>query len=192
MRLTRWARWMAMVCAVTAAMSLVAPSQADALLRFGVDARWIPLADETMELDGDPVDRERQFESTGMGVRGLIGFEYFSVGGKINLARHVFADDEQSYTQLDVNGHIRTGVPLSPLAFYLEAGPSLALDIAGPGYNAVLGAEVDILPRQERVDMNLGVAGQYAYVPVGAGPSSEFVNSGLRGMVTFGVDFTLQ
>ena len=188
----RWMKVVSAICAMTATMSLVAPSNADALIRLGVDARWIPLADETMELDGTAVEHERQFESTGMGLRALLGFEYFSVGAKLNLARHVFAEEGQSYTQLDVNGHVRTGVPLSPLAFYLEAGPSLALNLAGPGYNAVLGAEVDILPRQKKIDMNLGVAGQYAHVPVGAGPSSEYVNSGLRGMVTFGVDFTLQ
>lgn len=188
----RWMKVVAAACVMTAAMSLAVPSKADAFIRFGIDARWIPLADESMELDGVPTEHERQFESTGMGVRGLVGFEYFSVGGKLNLARHVFAEDDQSYTQLDVNGHVRTGVPLSPLAFYLEAGPSVSLNIAGLGFNGVLGAEVDILPRQKRVDMNLGVAGQYAHVPVGAGPSSEYVNSGLRGMVTFGVDFTLQ
>lgn len=187
-------RWMKLVVAitlVTATMAVLTPSKADAFIRVGVDARWIPIGDETMELDGEPVDHDRQWESTGMGIRGLIGFEYFSVGAKLNLARHVFDDDDQTHTQFDVNGHIRSGVPLSPLAFYLEAGPSISLDVGDLGYNAVVGAEVDVLGA-EAVELNLGAALQYSSVSIGAGPSSEFENSGLRGMATLGVDFTLQ
>lgn len=179
-----------MVALVTLVASAVMPAQADAFFRIGAEARWIPVAAESMEEDGEALQANRSPASTGVGVRALFGFTYFSVGAKANVARHVYDDRELSYTQVDVNAHVRSGMPLTRLRFFGEVGPTLALNIGEVGYNATIGAEVDILG-WPLVDMNLGIAGQYAHVPIGAGPDMIRENNGFRAMALLGVDFAL-
>lgn len=186
----RAVRLTVLVMVMTAASAVMMPAQADALFRAGGEIRWVPIAGETMEQEGQQLDADRRLESVGLGLRGMLDFKYFAFGAKLNFAQHVFDDDELTYSQLDANIHLRSGMPLTRLNFILEAGPSVALDIGEVGYNAVLGAEVDILG-WPRVDMNLGLSGQYASVPIGAGPGEIRTNQGFRGMVTLGVDFSL-
>lgn len=186
----RWMQLMTACVLVTALMAIATPSKAEAFFRLGAEMRWVPLAVESMEQEGETLDAQRQVESTGVGLRALLGFKYLSLGAKASLTHHAFDDNDLNYTQLDVNAHLRSGMPLTRVAFFLEAGPSLALDIGEVGYNASVGAEVDILG-WPLVDMNLGLAAQYAHVPIGAGPNELRINDGLRGMVILGVDFSL-
>ena len=175
---------------VTAAASIAAPSQADGFIRIGAEARWVPVSAESMQQNEQDLAPRRTLDSSGVGVRGLVGFKYLSLGGKMNLTRNVYDDDELTYSQLDLNAHIRSGMPLTRLRFFGEAGPTVAFDIGEVGYNVALGAEVDVLG-WPLVDMNLGIAAQYVHVPIGAGADSLRVNNGLRAMATLGVDFSL-
>jgi hypothetical protein len=165
-------------------------STAEALIRVGGDVRWIPVAVETMDEGDEPFRPHRQLESVGVGVRALIGAEQFGIGLKVNFARHTFQLAEHSYSQLDLNAHVRMMVPETRLALFTEAGPAIALDIGGVGYNAAFGLEVDLLG-WPLVDLNLGLAAQYASVPVGAGPSTVRAHNGIRAMVFVGLDFSL-
>ena len=175
----------------TIAMAVVMPSKADAFFRVGAEVRWVPLGVESMDQEGETFeDTQRELEGIGLGIRALLGFEYLSLGAKANLTHHSFRNDGLNYTQFDVNAHLRSGMPLTRIAFFLEAGPSLALDIGEVGYNGAVGAEVDVLG-WPLLDVNLGLALQYAHVPIGAGPSEIRINEGFRGMVILGVDVSL-
>lgn len=175
---------------MTGAISVVAPAQADALFRVGGEMRWVPVAAESMEEDGERLDADRQLESVGIGARALFDFSKIGIGAKFGFTQHVFADDDLTYSQFDANVHLRSNVPWTRLNFILEAGPTIALDIGDVGYNVVLGTEVDILG-WPHIDMNLGLAAQYARVPIGIGPDEIRLDEGVRGMVTLGVDFSL-
>ncbi len=179
-----------LVGALAAVMVMLWAPPADALLRLGGDLRWIPLGVETMEEGGESFRPGRQLESMGLGVRALIGIEQFGIGLKINFAHHAFQDPDHSYSHLDLNAHLRMKVPDTRVAIFAEAGPVMALDIGGVGYNGAFGAEFDLLG-WPLVDLNLGLAAQYASVPVGAGPSQVRMNQGVRAMVFVGVDFSL-
>ena len=173
------------------AMVLVAlPSTADAFLRLGVDARWQPLALESMTEGGESLSTSRQMESATVGARLLLGFDQFSFGPKVNFGRHTYANDELSYSQLDLNLHARVRMPSARFAFYTEGGPAVSLDVGGVGYTVALGMEVDLLGWPV-VDLNLGVGLQYVNLPIGTGPSQVRVNHGLRGMLVVGFDFML-
>lgn len=163
---------------------------ADALIRLGGDVRWIPVAVETMEEDGETYRPFRQLESIGLGARFLLGFEQLGVGLKVNFSHHAFANPALSYSHLDINAHLRVMLPETRLALFAEAGPVMALNIGGIGYNGTFGLEVDVLG-WPLVDLNLGLAAQYARVPVGAGPSRVRDHEGIRAMVFVGVDFSL-
>ena len=181
----------ALLAGLFAMLITVLPASADAILRVGVDARWVPIALETMKEEGGAsLEKERQLESLGIGARVLFGLERFALGPKVNFARHTFSDPDLSYSQVDINLHARLRTPTARFAFFTEAGPAVALNIGGVGYNAVLGMEVDILG-WPLVDMNLGLAAQYANIPIGAGPSEVRRNHGVRGMVLVGFDFKL-
>lgn len=186
----RAVQMVALVVATTAVTSLVVPSTADAFFRVGAEARWAPVAGESMTEDGESLEASRSLESVGFGLRALLGFEYFSVGAKANFTRHTFSESELSYSQLDLNAHVRSGMPLTRLNFFGEAGPTVALAVGGVGYNVSVGAEVDILG-WPLIDMNLGLAGQYVDVPIGAGPDAERRNQGVRAVLKLGVDFSL-
>lgn len=178
--------------ALVAVGVLLIPGRADAFLRVGVDARWIPLSMESSDFEQSPmrIDSGRQLNSLGFGARVLLGFDYFSIGPKVNFARHEFTDPELSFSQVDANGHLRMRIPAARLAVFVEGGPAISLAMGGVGYNGVLGVEVDALG-WPLVDVNLGLALQYASVPVGSGPSTSRLTEGFRGMVVVGFDFTL-
>lgn len=180
----------AMISLVTGMMAVAVPSSAEALLRVGADVRWVPLSVESMEQNDQQLQPDRRLDSAGVGARALVGLEYLSVGGRLNFTRHAYDDEALSFSQLDLNAHVRSGIPLMRMNLFAEAGPTVALDIGEVGFNAGVGAEVDILG-WPLIDMNLGLAAQYAYVPIGVGPDEVRVAEGLRGMVTFGVDFAL-
>lgn len=167
------------------------PGQAEALLRLGVDARWAAVGIESFHEEGEKVVGQRQLESLGVGARVMLGFEQFSIGPKVNFTRHTFMPDSLSYSQVDLNAHLRVGVPTARLALVAEAGPSVSLNIGGVGYNAVLGVEVDVLG-WPLVDLNLGVALEYVNLPIGIGPREVRRHEGVRAMVVVGFDFTLQ
>lgn len=193
----RWSRSMesrkipTLLAVLAAVFATALPKDADALFRAGVDARWIPLAVETMDESAMSLGAGRQLESMGVGARFLLGFDYFSIGPKLNFARHVFEDPDQSFSQLDANAHVRIRIPTARLAVFAEGGPAISLDIGGVGYNAALGVEVDVLG-WPLVDMNMGFAVQYANVPIGTGPTTAIEHESVRAMVVVGFDFTLQ
>src|SRR5690554_1554358 len=186
----RWIQvWLAAV--VTAAVMVGSMSHAEAVVRAGVDVRWLPVALENTKLEEVELGgSQRQLESLGGGARLMLGFDIFAIGAKVNLARHTFADADLSYPQVDANLQVRMLLPTTRLAIYLEAGPSIALDLASTGYNAGVGAEVDVLG-WPLVDLNLGIGAQYARVPVNAGPGLERINEGLRAIVYVGFDFSI-
>ncbi len=184
-------KWMAMATMVAAVTTVMVPSSAEAFLRVGAEARWLPLADDTMKEGSQTWTPDRQVESSGVGIRALIGTRYFSVGPKLNLVRNSFDDSDLSYTQFDINAQIRSQMPLSNLALVAEGGPSMSLSIGEIGYNVGLAAEVEVLSFS-MVDMNLGVGAQYASISSGTGSQTDRVNSGIRGLVTLGGDLALQ
>ncbi|RAL22221.1 hypothetical protein DL240_10230 [Lujinxingia litoralis] len=186
----RWIQvWLA--AAVAVAVMMGATADAQAVVRAGVDVRWLPVALESTELEGaELAGGERQLESLGAGARLMLGFERFAIGAKVNFARHTFGDPDLSYTQVDANLHARLMLPTTRLAIWAEAGPSIALDLATTGYNAGAGVEVDVLG-WPLVDLNLGIGAQYARVPVNAGPGLERINEGLRAIVYVGFDFSI-
>lgn len=186
----RLMRLVALVTLMTAAMAIVAPPKAEALFRLGVEARWAPLSDETMTDDGEQFAVDRHPGSTGLGVRGLLGFDYFAIGGKLNFTHHIFESGTPNYTQIDVNGHARWLIPRTRLAAFAEGGASMSLSIGGVGFNVGTGLEVDVLG-WPHVDMNLGLAAQYVDLPVGIGPGISSDNEGFRGLITLGFDFSL-
>ena len=170
--------------------TVMVPSSAEAFFRLGVEARWAPVAVERMTEQGEAVEARRELESTGIGARALFGFTHFSIGAKTNLTHHVFTDGELNYSQFDVNLHVRSGMPLTRLAFFGEVGPSMALDIGDVGFNASVGLEVDVLG-WPLVDMNLGLAAQYSHVSIATGPSTDRINQGLRAILVLGIDIAL-
>lgn len=180
----------AMVVMASAVMSVAVPSQADAFFRIGAEARWAPVALESMTQDGETIETRRNLESGGVGVRALFGLKYLSLGPKVNFARHSFEDSSLSYSQIDLNAHVRTNLPFLRLAWFAEGGPSMSLNIGEVGYNASTGVEVDVTG-WPLIDVNLGVVAQYASVPIGAGPGEIRLDEGLRGMLVVGADFTL-
>lgn len=186
----RWIQvWLAAM--VTAAVLVGTAGDAQAVVRAGVDVRWLPVAIEETKLEEVELGgSQRQLESLGAGARLMLGFDAFAIGAKVNFARHTFADPELSYTQVDANLHARFMIPTTRLAIYAEAGPSIALDLASTGYNAGIGAEVDVLGWPV-LDLNLGIGAQYARVPVNAGPGEERINEGLRAIVYVGFDFSI-
>ncbi|RDV38230.1 hypothetical protein DV096_10480 [Bradymonadaceae bacterium TMQ3] len=186
----RWIQvWLATV--VTTAVLVGSVTDAQAVVRAGVDVRWMPVALEDTKLEEVELGgSQRQLESLGAGARLMLGFDAFAIGAKVNIARHTFADPDLSYTQVDTNLQARFILPSTRLALYVEAGPSIALDLASTGYNAGIGAEVDVLG-WPLVDLNLGIGAQYARVPVNAGPGLERINEGLRAIVYVGFDFSM-
>ena len=186
----RWMKLVALITLTTAAISYGAPTTAHSLVRLGVEARWVPLAEETMTEGGEEFTPQRQRESVGIGLRGLVGFNYFAVGMKTNFTHHVFSSADFNYTQFDANAHFRSLIPKTRLAVFAEAGPTISLNIGSVGYNGGVGMEVDALG-WPHVELNLGIAVQYAQVPIGIGPSEIRDHSGFRGIVTLGLDFSL-
>lgn len=186
-------RWLKVVFAavmVSAVTMMMAPGNAEALLRIGVEGRWVPLAEETMEEGGNEFSPDRHLGSSGIGVRGLLGFEFVAVGAKLNFTHHIFDQGSLNYTQFDINAHVRSAMPLTRVAFYVEAGPSIALNIGDVGFNGAVGMEVDLLG-WPHAHLNLGLAAQYAEVSIGTGPNERRAHEGIRGLVTLGFDFTL-
>lgn len=179
------AKLMAMVVVATGMISALAPANAEAFIKAGADARWVPVAAETMQEDGEQIDATRRLESTGVGLRVLFDPPLLGIGAKTNFTRHVFAEDDLDFSQIDFNAHLRVDVPTTDLAFFGEAGPALSLDIGGFGYNATVGAEYDVLGLPI-LDVNLGVAAQYARVPIGQDRDHE----SLRAMAIVGVDIS--
>lgn len=178
--------------AATAALvaTVALPSSAQAFFRVGGDVRWVPVAEEVMSEEGDQYDPVRQLPSMGVSGRAIFGFTYFSVGARAALTRHSFADSELDFTQIDLNAQVRSAMPWTRVRFYLEGGPSMSLDLSEVGWNGGTGVEVDLLG-WPLLDLNLGIGAQYAHVFIGTGATESRINSGLRGMVTLGADFTL-
>ncbi len=184
-------RWVTMVTIMAALTTVIAPSSAEAFFRVGAEARWVPMADDWMEEGSDSFAPNRQVESSGIGIRALIGLRYFSVGPKLNLVRNSFEDSDLSYTQFDINAQLRSELPLTRLAIVAEAGPSMSLTMGNLGYNASLGAEVEVASLTA-VDVNLGIGAEYANISSGTGPDTDRINSGIRALVTLGVDLAIQ
>ncbi len=181
----------AVIATLTAlAMTFAMPSDAEAFFRVGGDLRWVPVAEEVMSEEGDQFKPHRQMHSFGLSGRALFGFEYFSVGSRVALTLHTFSDSDLNFTQIDLNAHLRSAMPFTRVRFFLEAGPSVSLDISEVGFNAGTGVEVDLLG-WPLLDLNLGLGAQYSHVFIGTGPNQSRINNGLRGMVTVGADFSL-
>lgn len=182
----RYMVWM--IALFVSATTLVAsPSDADAAFRIGADVKWLPLSSETAEIDGQALDADRALDTLGVGLRFMLGLDIFSLGAKANFTAHSFEDDDLNFSELNVNAIARIGIPVTNLAVFAEVGPSLSLNYGGIGYNAVLGVEYDLLGLP-LLDLNLGVAGQYSIVPVGAGAGQSRDFESMRLFVFIGVD----
>jgi hypothetical protein len=171
-----------------AAITVGAPSQADAAFRLGADLKWLPYSVESVTLDGADVDASRALDSLGVGARFLLGFNILSVGLKANVLSHSFEDSDQNFTELNINATARVGVPLIGLGVFAEVGPAVSLDYGGFGYNAVLGVEYDLLSLIPLIDLNIGLAGQYAVVPVGIDGGGSRDHDSMRFFAFVGVD----
>ena len=167
---------------------------AQALVRLGLDVEYLPIAYDQLnavDLDGYRATAPLGF---GGGLHVGLGFDVFSIGPKLNLRRHAYADDTLDYTELDANVMIRVQFPETDLAIFAEGGAAMALNFGGVGYNAGLGLEYDVTGL-EFFDLHIGFAGNYRDLPseraVGADPKVETTIRGVSGIVFIGIDFSI-
>ena len=172
------------------------PQKADAAIRFGADAIWVPLAADTVESGSRELDSDHKIASFGGAIHGGLGFNIFSMNLKLNYFNEGLKLTESGSTdsvrrdQLDINAMARIGVP-GPvkLAFFGEGGASLSTDFDGLGYNVGLGAEYTLVSAGP-VGLNLGTEGQYVNLPAKLNNSSTD-NKSTRLLFYLGADFGL-
>ncbi|MBA2661653.1 MAG: hypothetical protein H0U74_05120 [Bradymonadaceae bacterium] len=167
-----------------------APTSADAALRLGVDARLIPLGDDSMSVGPFSSNAERQWDSLGFGARGMLGFDVFAVGLKLNFAAHSYSNSDLNYSELGINAAARVGLPLVGLAIFAEGGPAFAFDYGGVGFTVGGGLEYDISPIP-LISLNVGIGGQFASVPVQITGDFNREVEGMRFFAFLGADFSL-
>lgn len=179
---------------IAGAFTLVAfPDEADAAVKLGVDAIWVPLSADTVERGGTELDSSHNVASFGGAAHANLGFDIFSLGLKLNYFNEGLKIEGTSGSnrrnELDINAMVRLGVPATKLAFFGEGGASVSTKFDGLGYNAGAGAEYTIFSLAV-VDFNLGVEGQYVTLPIVSQGQSQTKRSG-RLNVFFGGDFGL-
>ncbi|AWV90258.1 hypothetical protein [Bradymonas sediminis] len=146
-------------------VTVAAPKDADALLRLGVDALWIPLATQTIEEDGVVLDSNHELASFGASAHGAIGFDIFALGLKANYFNSAISlpGETTRLEQVDLNLYGRVGFPTTDLAVFVEGGVTTNPELDYAGYNGGLGLTYD-LAGKPFFDLNLGVMGQYINV----------------------------
>lgn len=178
-----------------------APKDADAAIRLGADALWMPVASQNIEDDATEVelDSDHELGSFGVSAHGNLGFDIFSVGLKLNYFNQSvsFADGDDRFEELDVNLMGRIGIPTVDLAVFAEGGlttkPDLSFDYVG--YNVGGGLEYALIGIP-LLDLNLGLMGQYVNVSdvdftLRDGVEETANLSEARGMVYLGIDFSI-
>ena len=159
-----------------------APTSADALVRLGVDGRWIPYSVESIDVDSNDVDIkiDRSLKTWGLGARALIGPDAFALGVKANFVRHSFDVSALDYSEMSINGMLRAGIPATPIALFADVNM---------GYNIGGGIEY-VVPLAPTFDMNLGLGAQYANLTTGSDAGERDV-SDTRLFAFLGFDFNL-
>ncbi len=168
-----------------------APTSADALVRLGVDGRWIPYSVESIDVDSNDVDIkiDRSLKTWGLGARALIGPDAFALGVKANFVRHSFDVSALDYSEMSINGMLRAGIPATPIALFAEGGIIFSFDYVNIGYNIGGGIEY-VVPLAPTFDMNLGLGAQYANLTTGSDAGERDV-SDTRLFAFLGFDFNL-
>lgn len=181
-----------LLCA--AAALIAAPADADAIVRLGLDAEYVPISYDQLaylDYDGHQASAPAGF---GAALHLNLGVDVFSIGPKLNLRRRSYQDSAFDYTELDLNAMIRVQFPSTDLAMFAEGGAAMALNFGGVGYNAGLGLEYDITGAP-LFDLHIGFAANYRDLPseraVGADPKVATTTRGITGTVFIGVDFSL-
>lgn len=168
-----------------------APTSADALVRLGVDGRWVPFSVESIDVDSNDVDIDidRALGTWGLGARALIGPDAFALGVKANFLRHSFDNSAFNYSEMSVNGMLRAGIPTTPIALFAEGGILFAFDYVDMGWNIGGGIEYNV-PLAPTFDFNLGLGAQYANLTAGSDAGEREVND-TRLFAFVGFDFNL-
>lgn len=181
----------ALFATLIAMATFAAPASADALVRIGVDGRWIPYSVESIEVNSNDVDLdiERSLKTWGIGARALIGPDVFALGVKANFVRHSFKVSELNYSEVTLNGMARIGIPSAPIAIFVEGGLLLSFDYVDLGYNVGGGIEYNI-QLAPPFDFNLGVGAQYANGATGTELGDRDIED-LRLFAFLGFDFTI-
>lgn len=178
---------------VAGAFTLVSfPDEADAAIKLGADAIWVPVAADTVKRGGTTLDSSHELTSFGGAAHLNFGFDIFALGLKVNYFNEGLKVEDSGTNrrdEVDINGLFRVGVPATKLAFFGEAGPSISTKFDGLGYNAGVGAEYTLFS-VAIADFNLGVEGQYVTLPFVTSGESRTKRSG-RLNVFFGADFGL-
>lgn len=168
-----------------------APTSADALVRLGVDGRWVPYSVESVDVDSNDIDIDidRALGTWGLGARALIGPDAFALGVKANFLRHSFDNSIFNYSEMSINGILRAGIPATPIAFFAEGGLLFSLDYVDMGWNVGGGFEYNIA-LVPAFDFNLGVGAQYANATTGTDAGNRDIKD-TRLFAFVGFDFNL-
>lgn len=173
-----------------------APTKADAALRLGADGLWMPLAFQNIKDGNTTQDSNHKLASFGVSGHGLMGFDIFALGLKVNYFNQAiaFSNSDSRFQELDVNLMGRVGIPTTDLAFFAEVGPTTNPGFDYVGYNAGGGLSYDLLG-MPLLDLNLGVMGQYVNVSdvkfsIDGIDTSTNLNEG-RVMLFLGMDFSI-
>lgn len=192
----KYSVWM-IALLVAGFVTLASPKNADAALRLGADALWMPVTFQNFEGEGDTeLDSEHDLASFGLSAHGNLGFDIFSVGLKVNYFSQAvaFEGGDDRFEELDINLMGRIGIPTTDFALFAEVWPTTSPGFDYFGYNAGAGFEYDLLGLP-LVDLNVGAMGQYVNVS-----DVEFSISGTeekanisegRVMLFLGVDFSI-
>ena len=188
-------RWMIAFLAVGFVM-MGAPKDADAALRLGVDALWIPLGFQTLESGGTKFDTEHEMGSGGLSAHAAFGFDILAVGLKVNYFNQAisFPGGDERFEEIDFNLYGRVGFPTTDLAVFAEVGLSTNPGFDYAGYNMGAGLTYDLLG-MPLLDFNIGAMGQYVNVSesnldIGEDVSKPSLSQG-RVMLFLGIDFSI-
>lgn len=191
----KYSVWM-IALLVAGFVTVASPQKADAALRIGADALWMPLAFQNIEGDDTELDSDHELGSFGFSGHGNMGFDIFSLGLKINYFNQAisFAEGEDRFQELDINGMARVGIPTTDVAFFAEGGLTTSPDFDYFGYNVGGGVEYDLLGLP-LIDLNVGAMGQYVNVSdvdfsINGVEETANLNEG-RVMLFLGADFSI-
>ncbi|MFW5966250.1 MAG: hypothetical protein ACOCV2_01975 [Persicimonas sp.] len=162
-KLTLW-----MLGAVVAlGCTLAVPQTADAAIRLGADAIWVPMSYKDVDFEerdaaADPSHNMNTFAGS---AHASMGIDLFSLGLKLNYFNNgiQFEEGSERYAQYDVNALARVGLPGTNLALFTEGGLTSNRSLDFGGFNVGAGAEYTAfsLPM---MDINVGAMGQYVNV----------------------------
>lgn len=187
--------WMVAFLAVGFVM-MGTPKDADAALRIGVDALWIPLGFHSIGDDDAKLDSEHDLASFGASAHAAMGFDILAVGLKVNYFSNSisFPGGDTRFEEIDFNLYGRVGIPTTDLALFAEAGLSTNPGFDFAGFNAGAGLTYDLLG-MPLLDFNVGAMGQYVNVSesdlsIGGNEAKPSFSQG-RVMLFLGIDFSI-